>query len=130
MLRIGSIVWGVRDVPRAIRFWCDALDYRPLREPSDNWAILVPRQGPGVQLAITTVSSQPRIIQRHHLDLYAHDQAAEVERLVVLGAQRVEWRYPQARTTSSWPTRTAIRSAWFTNGVTLAPRASRLKIMT
>ena len=52
MLRVGSIVWGVRDVPRAIEFWTQALDYRPLREPSPDWAILVPRQGQGVQLAI------------------------------------------------------------------------------
>jgi catechol 2,3-dioxygenase-like lactoylglutathione lyase family enzyme len=94
MLRIGSIVWGVRDVPRAIRFWCEALGYKPLREPSANWAILVPRDGPGVQLALTTVSSEAEDHQRHHLDLYAHDQAAEVERLVAIGAQRVAWRYP------------------------------------
>ena len=31
--------------------------------------------------------------RRHHLDLYAHDQAAEVARLESLGARRVEWRY-------------------------------------
>ncbi|MGH8428870.1 MAG: VOC family protein, partial [Solimonas sp.] len=95
MLKVGSIVWGVRDVPRAIKFWCEALDYRPLREPSDDWAILVPRQGPGVQLAITLVSSEAASHQRHHLDLYASDQAAEVERLLRLGARRVDWRYPE-----------------------------------
>lgn len=95
MLKVGSIVWGVRDVPRAIRFWCTALDYRPLREPSDDWAILVPKQGPGVQLAITLVSSDAASHQRHHLDLYASDQAAEVERLLGLGARRVDWRYPE-----------------------------------
>jgi catechol 2,3-dioxygenase-like lactoylglutathione lyase family enzyme len=95
MLRIGSIVWGVRDVPRAIQFWCEALNYRPLREPSDDWAILVPREGTGAQMAITTVSSRAEDHQRHHLDLYASNQAAEVERLISLGAQRVEWRYPE-----------------------------------
>lgn len=99
MLRIGSIVWGVRDVPRAIRFWCAALGYRPLREPSDaepsdDWAILVPREGPGPQFAITRVSSEAASHQRHHLDLYATDRAAEVARLLGLGAQRVAWRYP------------------------------------
>ena len=41
MLKVGSVVWGVQDVPQAIEFWCDALDYRPLREPSDDWAILI-----------------------------------------------------------------------------------------
>ncbi|MCC7250586.1 VOC family protein [Hyphomicrobium sp.] len=95
MLRIGSIVWGVRDVPRAVRFWCDALGYRPLRPPSADWAILVPREGEGPQLAITLVTSEAESHQRHHLDLYASDQAAEVERLVDLGARRVAWRYPE-----------------------------------
>jgi catechol 2,3-dioxygenase-like lactoylglutathione lyase family enzyme len=94
MLQIGSIVWGVQDVPRAIRFWCDALDYRPKREPSEDWAILMPREGPGVQLAISVVSSDAESHQRHHLDLYADDQQAEVDRLLNLGARRVDWRYP------------------------------------
>ena len=93
MLRIGSIVWGVRDVPRAIEFWCAALNYRPLREPSDDWAILVPRDGPGPQMAITVVSSDAQTHQRHHLDLYATDRGAEVDRLLALGARRVDWRY-------------------------------------
>ena len=94
MLKIGSIVWGVRDVPRAIQFWSDALGYRPLSEPSSDWAILVPREGSGTQLAITLVSSEAKHHQRHHLDLYATDRTAEVERLIGLGAQHVDWRYP------------------------------------
>lgn len=94
MLSIGSIVWGVREVPRAIRFWCDALDYRPLREPSDDWAILVPRRGDGPQLAVMQVTSDAASHQRHHLDLYTDDHAGEVARLIGLGATRVDWRYP------------------------------------
>ncbi|WP_255468475.1 VOC family protein [Reyranella sp. CPCC 100927] len=65
-----------------------------MREPSDDWAILVPRDGAGVQLAITQVSSDAASHQRHHLDLYAADQAAEVARLLALDASRVAWRYP------------------------------------
>jgi hypothetical protein len=95
MLRIGSIVWGVNDVPAAIRFWVAALDYQPLREPSPDWAILVPRTGTGQQMAITIVSSDPESHQRHHLDLYASDHKAEVERLLGLGATRVDWNYPE-----------------------------------
>jgi catechol 2,3-dioxygenase-like lactoylglutathione lyase family enzyme len=94
MLSIGSIVWGVRDVPRAIQFWTAALNYKPLRQPSADWAILVPAQGSGPQLAISVVSSDAKDHQRHHLDLYADDQKGEIERLIGLGAQRVEWRYP------------------------------------
>ena len=93
MLKIGSIVWGVRDVPRAITFWTNALHYKPLREPSQDWAILVPQDGVGPQFAITQVSSESQQRQRHHLDLYATNQPDEVQRLLALGAQRVEWRY-------------------------------------
>ena len=94
MLKIGSIVWGVRDVPRAIEFWSAALGYRPLRKPSPDWAILIPAAGEGVQLAISQISSNAEDHQRHHLDLYAADRTAEVERLLALGARRVDWRYP------------------------------------
>lgn len=94
-LQIGSIVWGVRDIPAAVAFWCAALSYKPLREPSQDWAIPVPREGTGVQLAISQVSSDAENHQRHHLDLYARDGEAEVERLIGLGARRVDWRYPE-----------------------------------
>jgi catechol 2,3-dioxygenase-like lactoylglutathione lyase family enzyme len=94
VLRIGSVVWGVRDVARAVEFWCAALDYRPREEPDETWAVLVPRDGRGPQLAVALVTSAAEDHQRHHLDLYATDAALEVERLVALGAARVDWRYP------------------------------------
>ena len=94
MLRIGSIVLGVSDVPRAAAFWMEALGYVPREGMADDWVVLVPAEGPGAQLSLglseTPVQEHPRI----HLDLYAGDaadQAAEVERLVSLGAQRVDW---------------------------------------
>jgi predicted enzyme related to lactoylglutathione lyase len=89
-LSIGSTVVGVGDVARAMAFWMAALDYVPRHEPDDTWVILVPREGAGAQLALalseTPVQDHPRL----HLDLYAPDQAAEVERLIRLGATRVE----------------------------------------
>src|SRR5690606_37578927 len=39
------------------------------------------------------VKSEAAARRRHHLDLYAYDQAAEVTRLETLGAKRVAWRY-------------------------------------
>lgn len=51
----------------------------------------MPVQEEGVPLAIKLVTS-PRARQ-HHLDLYATDQPAEVERLLALGATRFEWRH-------------------------------------
>jgi catechol 2,3-dioxygenase-like lactoylglutathione lyase family enzyme len=95
MLRIGTVVLGVDDVPRAVEFWGQALRYVPRDEVEDDWAVMVPDGGGqgthlALQLSETPVQDYPRI----HLDLYAGDaadQAAEVERLVGLGAKRVDW---------------------------------------
>lgn len=92
MLEIGSIVWGVRDLDRAIKFWSEALYYKLKREPDVDFAILVPCEGTGIQLSLNAAitSSKPR---RHHIDLFTKDQESEVERLLNLGAARVEWKY-------------------------------------
>jgi catechol 2,3-dioxygenase-like lactoylglutathione lyase family enzyme len=94
MLRIGSVVMGVADMERAAAFWTAALGYVPREEMTDDWVVLVPAEGTGPQLSLglsaTPVQDRPRV----HLDLYAGDaadQAAEVERLVGLGASRVDW---------------------------------------
>lgn len=94
MLKIGAIVWGTTDIPRAVEFWSAALRYIPRAEPSDDWASLRPVDGLGPFLSLKLVESTHA--QRHHLDLYAEDQAAEVERLLALGAARADdWRYEQ-----------------------------------
>lgn len=95
MLRIGTVVVGVNDMRRAVRFWEQALGYVPRDEVEDDWAVLIPSDGgPGTHLALqlseTPVQEYPRI----HLDLYAGDaadQAAQVERLLGLGAEHVDW---------------------------------------
>jgi catechol 2,3-dioxygenase-like lactoylglutathione lyase family enzyme len=94
MLRIGTVVLGVDDVGRAAEFWSRALGYVARDEVEEDWAVMVPASGPGTHLALqlseTPVQEHPRV----HLDLYAGDaadQAAEVERLVSLGAVRVGW---------------------------------------
>lgn len=102
MLTIGTVVLGVADVPRAADFWTQALGYVPRDDQDLNdptWRVLVPASGVGAHLALalseTPVQEHPRV----HLDLYAGDaadKAAEVERLVSLGAQRVDWDlYPE-----------------------------------
>lgn len=96
MLTVGSMVLGVEDVGRAVRFWSAALDYR-LRDPGDaTWAVLVPAHGQGAQVALQLSETPVQEYPRLHLDLYADDRAAEAERLVSLGASRVDWdRYPE-----------------------------------
>ena len=92
MLKIGAIVWGVRDLNRAINFWSEALNYKLKGEPDVDFAILIPKEGEGILLSLNSAvtSSKPK---RHHIDLFTHDQTNEVERLIKLGATRVNWNY-------------------------------------
>ncbi|MBG0826378.1 VOC family protein [Planomonospora sp. ID67723] len=101
MLEIRTIVLGVGDVRRAIAFWTRALGYVPREgEVRDDWAVLEPAEaGAGAALALDLSVSPVQEHPRVHFDLYARDtadQAAEVERLVSLGAERVDWDlYPE-----------------------------------
>jgi hypothetical protein len=93
--KIGSIVVNVSDVPRAMAFWAPALDFEPSYDPEPDWVILQPRDGVGPNLSLNLGESRPEPFPHIHLDLYAHHQAAEVERLLGLGARRVQdWPYP------------------------------------
>jgi len=91
MIRIGSIVLRVDDLPRQRAFWMAALDYLPREGDGDDFALLRPRSGRGPNLSLDRVHSTVQIPPRIHLDLYANDQAAEVARLKSLGATEVHW---------------------------------------
>lgn len=97
MIRIGSIVWGVRDIPRAVEFWSAVLGYGPLYEPDVDWALLAPTTDSSTRprLALKLVGTEANPSPRHHLDLYADDQGAEADRLRALGASDVEWEYEE-----------------------------------
>jgi len=100
MLHVGVVALGVGNVDRAAQFWCDALGYQRREDGFGGWStVLVPRSGPGVKLALQTSETAPQDYPRIHLDLHvasASEQAREVERLISLGAQRVDWdRYPE-----------------------------------
>ena len=87
MLRIGAVVMNVPDLESAGAFWSDALGYR--RQPHHE-EFLVPETGTGPRLHLDEDD-------RSHLDLWTDteaEQLAEVERLVSLGATRVDWQYP------------------------------------
>jgi predicted enzyme related to lactoylglutathione lyase len=91
MLTFGSVVIGVEDLPRATAFWQQALGYRHRQEPDDTWAVLIPEDGAaGPQLALMVSPSDARHQPRTHVDLYADDPVAEVERLTALGASERE----------------------------------------
>ena len=90
MLRIGSIVLRVDDLERQAAFWQAALGYVEGRRDHD-FVLLRPKDGVGPNLSLDNVPSKAQIPPRLHLDLYAQDQAAEVERLKALGATEVHW---------------------------------------
>ncbi len=92
MVRIGSVVTNASDVPREAEFWAKALRYRVREGANDGWAMIVPADGNGPNVAFDRSD-------RTHLDLYlvhGEEQEAEVERLIRLGARRIEdWPYPE-----------------------------------
>jgi catechol 2,3-dioxygenase-like lactoylglutathione lyase family enzyme len=94
MLTIGSIVIRVDDIERQAAFWSAALDYLP-RGPEggddEGFVLLRPRDGAGPNVSLDRVRSALQIPPRIHLDLYAEDQAGEVQRLIGLGATEVQW---------------------------------------
>ena len=91
MLVVGSVVIRVGDLHEQIQFWSDALNYT-VREPIDNdFALLFATDGTGPNVSLDVHPSERILPPRIHLDLYAEDQAAEVHRLIALGATKVDW---------------------------------------
>ncbi|MFY9999836.1 MAG: VOC family protein [Trebonia sp.] len=92
MLRLGTIVLNVKDARRASQFWSQALGYayRDAGYSQDTTPVLLPQPATAVAIALEEDD-------RTHLDLHtdsALEQQAEVERLVSLGATRIDWAYP------------------------------------
>ncbi|MEH0939187.1 VOC family protein [Micromonospora psammae] len=98
MSRIEQISLGVTDDHRAAAFWAAALGYgrRAPRYDGDGWIVVEPPPGqPGAAIAMDVSRSPVEEFPRVHLDLHAgeRDLDEEIERLLGLGAQRVDWRH-------------------------------------
>jgi predicted enzyme related to lactoylglutathione lyase len=91
VIRVGSIVLRVDDLERQVEFWEAALDYVRRDSESDDFVLLRPRDGNGPNVSLDLARSTLQIPPRMHLDLYADDQAGEVERLLALGATEIHW---------------------------------------
>ena len=92
-MKVGSVVIDCNDLEAMVAFWRDALRYEIGRRDVD-FVILRDPQKKNVNVSISQVP-EPRVGKnRLHLDLYTHDQADEVERLLGLGAKRYE-RIPE-----------------------------------
>jgi predicted enzyme related to lactoylglutathione lyase len=93
-LRIQCIDVDAHDPARVARFWADALGWRITHETPQEWVLEPPEGSPedGVSpdLLFIAVPEDKTIKNRLHLDLRPDDQAAEVERLLGLGATRVD----------------------------------------
>ncbi len=91
MITVGSIVFRVENLQRQKEFWTQALDYVARPEDDDDFALLRPRNGEGPNVSLDEHASRYELPPRIHLDLYADDQAAEVARLIGLGATHIDW---------------------------------------
>lgn len=91
MIRVGSIVIRVDDLERQAAFWEAALDYVRREGDDADFHLLRPRNGVGPNVSLDLHHSEVHVPPRIHLDLYADDQAAEVKRLIGLGATEIHW---------------------------------------
>ena len=96
-VRIGSIVVRCVRFDELLAFWQAALGYVPREPPRDGWVVLTDPTGAGPNISLDRVDAQalPPLgeLSRVHLDLYTADQAAEVDRLLGLGATRYDRDY-------------------------------------
>ena len=96
---VGSIVVRCVRFDELLEFWQAVLGYVPREVPSDGWAVLTDPTGAGPNISLDRVAAESLPVlgelSRLHLDLYTTDQAAEVERLLALGATRYDREYEQ-----------------------------------
>jgi hypothetical protein len=83
---IGSLVVDCTHLQEMIRFWTQALHYVPRDPPEPAGVVLKDPAGRGPNLNLSLSGEGPLEEYRLHLDLYASDPEAEVERLLRLGA--------------------------------------------
>ena len=89
-MRVGSVVVDCNDFAAMLAFWRAALRYEPREPPEDGWVVLQDPAGADVNVSLQQVPEPRAGKNRLHLDLYSDDQAGEVERLLGLGARRVD----------------------------------------
>ena len=90
-MKIGAIVWGVKDIKKSVAFWSQALDYTTAYEPGEDFAMLIPKTGEGITLSFNRETSDKA--RRHHMDIYSSSPKEDIERLLNLGATLAKWNY-------------------------------------
>ena len=90
-LRLHHIVIDTHDLPGLAGFWTEALGWRVLSE-RDEEIVIGPDVTAPVGICFIPVTDAKTVKNRVHLDLTtsAADRDAEIERLLALGARRVD----------------------------------------
>ena len=83
------IVIDTYDLPGLARFWCGVLDWRILSE-REREVVIGPGEFAETGICFMPVSDPKKAKNRLHFDLAPDDQEAEVERILALGARRVD----------------------------------------
>ncbi|MGC4940056.1 VOC family protein [Kribbella sp. DT2] len=97
-LRLATIVVNALDLERATAFWRQALGYDLGDEiwTGDQYVKLNDPAGRGPSVLIQRAAEIPPEAAPVHIDLYTTERDRHIERLVSLGATRVEdWDYPE-----------------------------------
>lgn len=93
-IRIQCVVIDADDCERLARFWSEALGWRITDQSEGEWVIEPPEGSPEVDVApdilFLKVPDRKVVKNRVHLDLRPADQQAQVDRLIGLGARRVD----------------------------------------
>jgi hypothetical protein len=87
-MKIGSVVVDCNDFDTMSAFWAEALHHMPRGPAEDDWVVLRDPEGSNVNVSLQKVPEKASEKDRLHFDLYTTDQAAEVERLLGIGATR------------------------------------------
>ncbi len=90
-VRLHHVVIDTHDLPRLARFWTQALGWRILSE-REREIVIGPDEAAPVGICFMPVTGVKAVKNRVHLDLTtsADDREAEIERLLALGAVRVD----------------------------------------
>lgn len=87
--RLYNVTIDAHDPAALAEFWRQALNYRVAFSEPDEVGIEPPDDAPPA-LIFVLVPEEKTVKNRLHLDLAPDDQPAEVERLLALGARRVD----------------------------------------
>jgi predicted enzyme related to lactoylglutathione lyase len=86
------IVIDCSDLDRSARFWAGVLGYAPDTAGHGRYRSLTPEGGEGIEVLLQRVDDEKHGKNRLHFDLRSADLAAEVSRILGLGASLVTSR--------------------------------------